>query len=88
MYYKLINRAGRMLLYIPYKKRYDIVRTVFINNVLNYCVNDFGKFGNIANSSYVWDKYEGQYLQYAPSIKNICKDDFKMKYRCRLEKNS
>ena len=86
MYYKAINRMGHMLLYVPYKHRCDIVRIALINGVMNYCVNDFGKKGCINNSTYVWDKNEGLYLQFAPNVNDICNNTYKLPIR--LFKNS
>lgn len=76
---KVVKNAGKMLMYIPYKNRYDIVRSTFINGRLHYCVDDFGAKGShcvIDDSRYVWDYSNGKYLQYSPSLTKIYNADW------------
>lgn len=71
---KIIKPASNLLLYIPLYNKHDIVRTAYIDGVLNYCVNDFGRNCRqccVDDSSYIWDYKYGRYLQYAPSLKKI-----------------
>lgn len=62
----MYGKPFKSLLYIPYKNRFDIVKSLFINNTIHYCVNDIAPYCYIPNSTYIWNHKNGEYDQYQP----------------------
>lgn len=67
----MFNQISKSLLYIPYKKRYDIVNNIRINNKLYYCVTDINPNIYVPNSRFIWNKNKAQYDQYNYSLNQI-----------------
>lgn len=65
---KILTGPFRSLLYIPYKQRVDIVKTVLINGTAHYCVDDITPSYYVPNSQYIWNKHTGSYDQYQPNL--------------------
>ena len=58
----------KTLMYIPHKKKFDIVKTVFINNKIHYCVDDLAPSFYIPLSKYIWNSANNEFDQYQPHL--------------------
>ena len=76
----MFNQISKSLLYIPYKKRYDVVNNIWINNKLYYCVTDINPKLYVPNSKFIWNRSKAQYDQYNSSLSQIYNTREAIKY--------